>query len=101
MHTDLQWEGVHGPGQFLVAVLSIMWIDVVLAGDNAVVIAMAVRSLPPRQRLWGLGLGSGVAVLLRVALTAVAAQLLNVNYLKLAGGVLILWIAVKLLLQEQ
>lgn len=101
MHADLQWESTHTPGQFLLAILGIVLIDIVLAGDNAVVIALAVRTLPQRQRLWGILLGAGMAVLLRVALTAVAAQLMNVNYIKLAGGLLILWIAVKLLLQEE
>jgi YjbE family integral membrane protein len=83
-----------------VAVLSIVLIDVVLAGDNAVVIALAVRSLPPKERFLGIALGSGVAVALRVGLTFVAAQLLAINYIKLAGGALILWIAVKLLLDN-
>jgi YjbE family integral membrane protein len=100
MHTELQLEGLHSPGQFLAAVLSIVLIDVVLAGDNAVVIALAVRVLPRGQRLWGIVLGAGMAVVLRVALTAVAAQLMNVGFIKLAGGLLILWIAVKLLRQE-
>jgi YjbE family integral membrane protein len=72
----------------------------VLAGDNAVVIALVVRTLPRPQRLWGTFLGAGLAVLLRVALTAAAARLMSVNYIRLVGGLLILWIAVKLLLQE-
>jgi len=67
MHTELQLEGLHSPGQFLAAVLSIVLIDVVLAGDNAVVIALAVRVLPRGQRLWGIVLGAGMAVVLRVA----------------------------------
>jgi YjbE family integral membrane protein len=101
MHADLHWENLHSPGQFLSAILSIVLIDIVLAGDNAVVIALVVRTLPPPQRLWGILLGAGMAVLLRVALTAVAAQLMNVNYIRLVGGLLVLWIAVKLLLQEE
>jgi YjbE family integral membrane protein len=72
----------------------------VLAGDNAVVIALAVRKLPPRQRWVGIALGSAVAVVLRVGLTFVAAQVLTLNYVKLVGGVLILWIAVKLLVDN-
>jgi YjbE family integral membrane protein len=83
--------------EWIVAILSIVLIDVVLAGDNAVVIALAVRQLAPRQRLFGIMLGSGVAVALRVVLTFFAAQLLAMNYIKLAGGVLVFWIAVKLL----
>ncbi|MDB6115857.1 MAG: integral rane protein YjbE family [Lacunisphaera sp.] len=82
------------------AILSIVLIDIVLAGDNAVVIALAVRTLPPKERLMGTILGSGFAVVLRVGLTFVAAQLLALNYVKLIGGLLILWIAVKLLLDN-
>jgi YjbE family integral membrane protein len=79
------------------AVLKIVLIDIVLAGDNAVVIALAVRRLGKKERLWGILLGSGVAVLLRVGLTLVAASLLGIPLIKLLGGALILWIAVKLL----
>lgn len=91
---------LHTPWDWCVAILSIVLIDIVLAGDNAVVIALAVRTLPPKERLWGIALGSGVAVVLRVGLTFVAAQLLAINYIKLAGGLLILWIAVKLLIDN-
>ena len=101
MQGDLQLVSIHSPGPFLLAILSIVLIDIVLAGDNAVVIALVVRTLPRPQRLWGTLLGAGVAVLLRVALTAVAARLMNVNYIRLVGGLLILWIAVKLLRQEE
>ena len=90
---QLSWE-------LLWAVLSIVLIDVVLAGDNAVVIALAVRTLPPKERLMGITLGSAFAVVLRVGLTFVAAQLLAINYVKLGGGLAILWIAVKLLLDN-
>jgi YjbE family integral membrane protein len=85
--------------EWFVAVFYIVWIDIVLAGDNAVVIALAVRSLPPQQRKMGILLGAGAAVVLRASLTAVTTQLLLVPYLKLIGGVLILWIAFKLLRQ--
>jgi len=88
------------PWEWCVAVLSIVLIDIVLAGDNAVVIALAVRTLPAKERLLGIILGSAVAVTLRVGLTFVAAQLLAMNYIKLIGGLLILWIAVKLLLDN-
>ena len=81
----------------ILRVLTIVWIDLLLAGDNALVIALAVRSLPARQRRIGSGFGAAVAVVLRVGLTFVAAQILNVQYLKLAGGVFVLWIAVKVL----
>jgi YjbE family integral membrane protein len=84
---------------FLSSLFSIVLIDLILAGDNAVVIAMAVRSLPHDQRKKGIIFGSAAAVLLRVVLTFFVAQLLNLNYVKLAGGVLILWIAVKLFVE--
>jgi len=85
--------------QFLSGLVSIVLIDLILAGDNAVVIAMAVRSLPPKQRKKGIIFGAGAAVLLRVILTFFVAQLLQINYLKIIGGVLILWIAVKLFVE--
>ena len=88
------------PLEMMWAILSIVLIDIVLAGDNAVVIALAVRTLPPKQRLMGIALGSAVAVVLRIGLTFVAAQLLAINYVKLVGGLLILWIAVKLLVDN-
>ncbi len=81
---------------FLSSLFSIVIIDLILAGDNAVVIAMAVRSLPHDRRKQGILFGAAAAVLLRVMLTFFVAQLLRVSYVKLAGGILILWIAVKL-----
>jgi len=84
---------------FFLRLLNIVVIDLILAGDNAVVIAMAVRSLPRRQRQWGIILGAGAAVVLRVALTFFVAQLLGIPFLKLAGGALIAWIAVKLFVE--
>jgi YjbE family integral membrane protein len=83
--------------QFLLDILSIVLIDLLLAGDNAVIIAMAVKSLPPREKKIGISLGAGLAVGLRIVLTFFAAQLLLVQFVKLIGGILILWIAVKLL----
>jgi len=84
---------------FLGRLASIVIIDLILAGDNAVVIAMAVRSLPREQRRKGIIFGAGAAVVLRVALTFFVSQLLQISYLKLIGGVLILWIAVKLFVE--
>ena len=84
--------------EFVAAFLSITLIDLVLAGDNAVVIAMAVQTLHGRQRKWGIILGAGAAVLLRVVATFVCAQLLLIQFVKFAGGAVIIWIAVKLLL---
>lgn len=89
------------PWQWVLAVFNIVWIDIVLAGDNAVVIALAVRNLPPRQKKLGIILGAGAAVGLRAALTLVTTRLLTVPYLKLVGGLLILWIAFKLLRQNE
>ncbi|AEB08400.1 TerC family protein [Desulfobacca acetoxidans] len=85
--------------KFFAGILNIVIIDIILAGDNAVVIAMAVRSLPRRQRQWGIILGAGAAVLLRVVLTFFVAKLLTVEFIKLAGGALIAWIAVKLFVE--
>jgi YjbE family integral membrane protein len=85
---------------FVLAVLSIILIDLVLAGDNAVVIALAVKSLPRQKRLVGVSFGAGFAVFLRIVLTFFVAQLLAINYIKFIGGLLIFWIAVKLLIQD-
>ena len=85
--------------EFFSALLSIIVINLILSGDNAVVIALAVNSLPKRQRLWGMILGSLLAVVLRIVLTFFAAQLLLISFLKLIGGLLIAWIAVKMFLE--
>jgi len=82
---------------FWVAVGQIIWINILLSGDNAVVIALACRSLPPKQRFWGILLGAGAAVVLRIFFTIVIAQIMQVAFLKLIGGLLLLWIAVKLI----
>jgi YjbE family integral membrane protein len=87
--------------EFWIAVLQIIAIDIVLSGDNAVVIALACRNLPPAQRRLGILWGVAGAVGLRVVLTAFAAGLLGFPWLKLIGGCLLLWIAVKLLLPEE
>ena len=81
-------------------VFEIIIINVLLSGDNAIVIALACRSLPPAQRKWGIMLGSGAAVLLRILFTLIVVQLLALPYLKLIGGLLLLWIAVKLVIDE-
>lgn len=82
---------------FLLSGLSIILIDLLLAGDNALVIAMAVRALPRHERRVGVVCGAAMAVVLRVALTAVAARVLVLPYVQLAGGLLVLWIAFKVL----
>jgi YjbE family integral membrane protein len=89
-----------GHATFWVALLQIMWINILLSGDNAVVIAMACRGLPPRQRLWGMVLGAGVAVLLRIVFTGIVASLMLLPYLKLVGGAALFYIAAKLLVPE-
>lgn len=89
---DFTWE-------FCVGFLSIVLIDLVLAGDNAVVIALAVKNLHGKQRRIGIIFGAGAAVALRVVLTFFVAQLLQISFIKLLGGILILWIAVKLLVE--
>ena len=86
---------------FWVAVGKIIWINVLLSGDNALVIAMACRGLQPRQRLWGMILGAGVAVVLRIIFTGIVATLMGLPYLKLVGGLALLVIAAKLLVPEQ
>jgi YjbE family integral membrane protein len=86
---------------FWIAVLQIIWIDLLLSGDNAVVIALACRRLPPQQRIWGVVLGTVVAIALRVIFAGLVTTLMQVPYLKLVGGALLLWIAVKLLGPEE
>lgn len=85
--------------EFVMAFLSIVLIDLVLAGDNAVVIAMAVKNLPKQKRFWGIVVGAGGAVVLRVACTFVVSQLLVMQYVKLAGGAVIIWIGIKLMVE--
>ncbi len=97
---DFGWLGwISFDYTFLSALLAVILIDLVLAGDNAVVIALAVRNLQGRQRTWGIILGAGAAVLLRVTCTIFVAQMLRIPLLKFVGGALIAWIAVKLLTQ--
>lgn len=91
---------VEQPG-FWLAVLQIIWIDILLSGDNAVVIALACRKLPPKQRVWGVVLGTVVAISLRVVFAGLVTTLMQMAYLKLVGGTLLLWIAVKLLAPEE
>jgi YjbE family integral membrane protein len=85
---------------FWLAFFNIIIIDLILSGDNAVVIGMAARKLPPAQRKKAIVFGAGVAVLLRSTLTVVAAYLLNIPLLMTVGGILLIGIAVKLLVEE-
>jgi len=86
---------------FWVALGKIMWINVLLSGDNALVIALACRGLEPRQRLWGMILGAGVAVILRIIFTGIVVTLMELPYLKLVGGLALVVIAAKLLVPEE
>jgi YjbE family integral membrane protein len=83
--------------RFLLAGFPIVLIDLVLAGDNALVIAMAVRGLPQRQRRIAIACGAAAAVILRILITIVATRLLSIEYLQLAGGALVIWIGIKVL----
>lgn len=85
---------------FWLAVGKIIWINILLSGDNALVIALACRALNKRQRMWGMVLGAGIAVLLRIIFTGIVATLLELPYLKLVGGLILIVIAAKLLVPD-
>ena len=86
---------------FWLGLLLIIWINIILSGDNAVVIALAARSLPPEQQKQAIMFGSGAAVVLRIGLTVVAAKLMTLEYLQIVGGLLLLWIGAQLLESEE
>ena len=81
---------------FWLSALQIVWVNILLSGDNAVVIALACRALPPRERLWGMVIGAGFAALLLIVFTGVVSKLLTLPYLMLAGSAALIWIAIKL-----
>jgi YjbE family integral membrane protein len=83
--------------QFWVNLSKIVWINILLSGDNALVVAMACRSLAPRQRFWGMVLGTAAAVLLRIFFTVIVASVMGLPYLKLVAGLALIVIAAKLL----
>lgn len=85
----------------ILPILKIVWIDLLLSGDNAMVIALACRNLPKHQRMWGIGLGAGAAVSLRIVFMFIVVSLLALPFLKLAGGLLLFWIASQLLNEEE
>ncbi|MGX1171153.1 YjbE family integral membrane protein [Bradyrhizobium sp. USDA 372] len=85
---------------FWIAVGKIIWINILLSGDNALVIALACRGLSPRHRLWGMIFGAGAAVMLRIIFTGIVATLMELPYLKLVGGLALIVIAAKLLVPE-
>jgi YjbE family integral membrane protein len=86
---------------FWSALLKIIGVNIVLSGDNAVVIALAARSLPPTQQKMAIFWGSGAAIVMRIILTLFAVALLALPWLKLVGSVLLLWIGVKLLVPDE
>lgn len=85
----------------LIPLLEIVWINILLSGDNALVIALACRSLPAPQRRLGIALGSGAAVLLRIIFTVVVVELLTLPLVKVVGGALLLWIAIRLVDEDE
>lgn len=89
------------PATLAIAVAQIIWIDLLLSADNAIVIALACRNLPDRQKRIGLVLGAGTAVLLRIVFAGVVTTILDVPYLRAIGAVLLFWIAIKLVLPEE
>ena len=87
--------------EFWIALMQIIGVNIVLSGDNAVVIALAARSLPANQQKKAIAWGSGAAVVMRIVLTIVAVELLRLPYLKLVGAALLFWIAIQLLIPEE
>jgi YjbE family integral membrane protein len=85
---------------FWIGLVRIGWINILLSGDNAVVIALAARALPERQQRTAVFWGSAAAVVLRIVLTVVAARLLALPYLQIVGGLLLLWIGIQLLVED-
>jgi len=85
----------------VIKILQIIWINIILSGDNAVVIALACRGLPPERQRVGMIAGAGVAVGLRIVFTLLVASLLSTPFLKIAGSLLLFWIAVKLLVENE
>jgi YjbE family integral membrane protein len=83
--------------QILISLLQIVWIDLLLSGDNAIVIALACRNLPPEQRKMGILLGTGAAIGLRIIFALLITWLLGIPFLKIVGGILLFWIAIKLI----
>ncbi|ANN66425.1 TerC family protein [Bordetella bronchialis] len=85
---------------FWLALLQIIWVNILLSGDNAVVIALAARALPPAQQKKAIVIGSAAAIIMRIVLTLVAAKLLLLPWLKLIGAILLVYIGVSLLMPE-
>ena len=96
----MDWVAEIQTAHFWTGLMMIIWVNIVLSGDNAVVIALAARSLPQRQQGKAIAWGAGAAVVLRIILTIVAVEALKWPYLRVIGGLLLLWIATKLLMPE-
>jgi YjbE family integral membrane protein len=94
---SFSWTADFGSAVFWLSVLQVIWINILLSGDNAVVIALACRGLPPRERLWGMIVGAGFASVLLILFTGVVSVMLTLPYLKLIGALALFWIAIKLL----
>jgi len=107
LHPSLWGDMLHssvgdlGHAAFWAAVLQIIFINMLLSGDNAVVIAMACRGLPPKERFWGMILGAGAAAVLLILFTGIVATLMELPYLKLAGGLALFWVAIKLVAPQE
>src|SRR5205085_7287163 len=86
--------------EFWIGLVKIIWINIILSGDNAVVIVLAARTLPPKQQKLAVFWAAGAAVVLRVIVTVVAVKLLALPYLHIVGGLLLPWIGVQLLAEE-
>ncbi len=87
-------------GTFMVQLLKIMWINILLSGDNAVVIALACRGLPENQRKWGIIMGAGVAIVMRIIFTGIVTTLMDLPWLKVLGALALFWIAIQLLVEN-
>jgi YjbE family integral membrane protein len=93
------WGQISQPGVW-VSIIQIIWIDVLLSADNAVMIALACRGLPPRERKWGMIIGAGFTSMLLIVFTGIVSVLMTLPYLKLVSAIVLVWIAVKLLAPE-
>jgi YjbE family integral membrane protein len=97
---EVSWLDFIGSEAFWIGLLQIIWIDIILSGDNALVIALAVRNLPVAQRRLGIILGVGAAIILRIMFAGAIVYILEIPLLKLIGSALLMWIAIKLILPE-
>ncbi len=101
MIDSLNGLGMNMQPQFWISVLEIIWINVLLSGDNAIVIALACRSLAPKQRMAGMVFGTVAALVMRLIFASIVLTLMSIPYVKIAGGMALLWIAMKLLVPNE